>query len=303
MTTLVADIGGTKIAAARVEANGTITGEVITVSTPAAAGARAILNAVTQALRALDHHGATAVGLACAGIIEGSTGIVIGSTQSLSEWAGTDVAGTIGAALGLPTVAIGDGHAFAVGEATYGKAAAHESALILAVGTGVGGSYIHRRQPMQGQHWAAGQFGHLPVPQAIGVQCYCGRWGHLEGIGSGAGMLRWYHHHGGNPQVTEARGLFTRIGRDPNAREAITRAAQAVGTGAGGLANAFDPHVVVIAGGLSQAGPAWEHPLRAAFDATLMPVLDGLPLIISDSGEWMALRGAACHARRTLEQI
>ena len=53
-----------------------------------------------------------------------------------------------------------------------------------------------------GSHWAAGHFGHVPVAAGRRVLlCDCGRIGHLEAIGSGAGMLRWYHANGGDLTV------------------------------------------------------------------------------------------------------
>ena len=77
--------------------------------------------------------------------------------------------------------------------------------------------------------------------------------------------------------------------------------AEAVGGAAAGLANAFDPDVVVVAGGLSQAGPSWEKAMRTAFEAVLIPALELMPLIVSEAGDWLALKGAAYYARESGE--
>lgn len=293
------DIGGTKIAAARVFDDGAVDGEPIVVSTPASAGPGAVLTQVVQVLSRLDPRGVDGIAISSAGVINSTRGTVVGSTESIPGWTGTDLAAHVSDACGLPATAIGDGHAFAIGEAVYGKAAGHGAALILAVGTGVGGSYVRHGVPLQGSHWAAGHFGHVPVAQAAGLPCYCGRTGHLEAIGSGAGMLRWYHARGGDPAVTSAQILVERAAHDTVAAATVALSAEAVGEAAAGLANAFDPDVVVIAGGVSQAGPRWEKPLRSAFAATLIPALDHMPLIVSEAGEWLALKGAAhyAHAR------
>jgi glucokinase len=299
VTAFAVDIGGTKIAAARVGDDGTIDGKVIVQPTPADAGSEAVLTRATDALRHLDAHGVDVIGISSAGVISSETGTVLDATASIRGWAGTDLAGRFRDALGLPAFAIGDGHAFAVGEATYGVAAGHGAVLVLAIGTGVGGSFVRHKVPMQGSHSAAGHFGHVPVAQADGLSCYCGKIGHLEAIGSGAGMVRWYHQQGGSSAVTSAMELFARAADDASAVAAITISAEAVGAAAAGLANAFDPDLVVVAGGVTQAGPRWEEPMRSGFAASIIPVLKDLPLVISNAGEWLALRGAARHAQRT----
>lgn len=297
MSALAADVGGTKIAAARVSDEGAVEGPVLTVATPAAQGADAVLEALVAVLRRLDDRGVSAVGVSSAGVIDSATGTVRGATASIRGWAGTAIAEHVRRALGYPVFVLGDGHAFAVGEAVYGSARNADSLLVLAAGTGVGGSYVSARQPLLGSHWAGGHFGHVPVPQAAGLECDCGRSGHLESIGSGAGMVRWYRRNGGDPQVTTARELFDRAATEPAAARAVELGASALGTAAGGLANAFDPDVVVIAGGLSQAGPRWEEPLRASFAQTLIPTLAGMPLVTSAADAWLALRGVAYYAQ------
>ncbi len=297
MTSLAADVGGTKIAVATVSQDGSIRGPVLTVPTPAADGADAVVNAIVAALHRLDREGVTAIGVSSAGVIDSTSGTVLGATASIRGWAGTEISKRVGLAMTCPVFVLGDGHAFALGESVYGTARAADSLLVLVAGTGVGGSYVSGREPLLGSHWAGGHFGHLPVPQAEGLRCDCGKSGHLEAIGSGAGILRWYHGHGGDPAVRSARELFARAEAEGTAAQAVELGASALGTAAGGLANAFDPDVVVIAGGLSQAGPRWEEPLRVSFVQTLIPTLTGIPMITSEADAWLALRGAAYYAQ------
>jgi len=110
-------------------------------------------------------------------------------------------------------------------------------------------------------------------------------------------MLRAYHRAGGDQVVTQARDLLQRLDTDALARTAVSTAAEALGCAAGGLTNAFDPDVVVIAGGVAQSGARWRDPVEAAFRETLIPVLAEVPLAFSNGGSWLALRGAAFHAQ------
>lgn len=289
---LSADIGGTKIAAARVRPDGTIDSDVLQVATPATHGAAAVLGATRSLLEKLRTPKVTVVGVSSAGVIDSQHGVVVAATSSISGWAGTPVADQLRSDLGLPVHVLGDGHAFGLGEAVYGVGRGQRSLLLLAVGTGVGGSYVEDGRPHLGAHHVAGHFGHIAVPQAAGLPCPCGRTGHLEAIAGGAGILSWYHGHGGDPTVTSTRELFAGPG-DGVAAEALDLAGAALGTGAASLANALDPTVVVVAGGLAQPGTEWERTAQQAFADHLVPALDGLRLTLSTAGTVTALRGAA----------
>lgn len=302
MRYLALDIGGTKIAAARVDEDGGVVSDVLIRATPAMLGSAAVVDAMVRVLCELDDGSIDAIGIASAGVVDSDAGVIMGATASITGWQGTEIARSVRQATGHATYVLGDGHAFGLGEAVYGLAHGADSLLVLAVGTGVGGSFVRTREPLFGSHWVGGHFGHVSVPQAEGLECYCGRTGHLEAIGSGMGMTRWYHQMGGGPHVRGARELVERASTDSLAAQAIELGAAALGTAAGGLANAFDPDVVVIAGGLAQVGSQWETSVRSSFMRTLHPTLDGMPLITSEPGAWLALRGAAYFAQSRKEQ-
>ncbi|WP_136046145.1 ROK family protein, partial [Microbacterium sp. K41] len=83
------------------------------------------------------------------------------------------------------------------------------SALIVAVGTGVGAGLILDGRAARGAHHVAGEIAHLPTPGAEHLRCPCGRRGHLEAIGSGIGMHRHFLSLGGDPTIRDARGVAT----------------------------------------------------------------------------------------------
>ena len=272
MTSWAVDIGGTKIAAASVRDDGALDGEPVVLSTPGPDGPDAVIAQVVNALGRLNGRGVEQVGISSAGVIDSAHGTVLGATASIRGWAGTDLAGRVTRAVGLPTTAIGDGHAFAIGEAVYGEAAGHASAVVLAVGTGVGGSYVQHRHSPAGQPLGSGS-----------LRARTGRPGHRNAL-----LLRprrsprshrqrrractgGTSRNSGDPTVESARQVVERADHDPIAAAAVTLAAGAVGEAAAGLANAFDPDVVVIAGGVSKSGPRWQDPMRAAFINHLDP--------------------------------
>lgn len=297
MIALAADIGGTKIAAARIGDDGQILGEVRVEPTPAREGSSAVIETTIRLLRRLGTTDAEAIGISSAGVVDTSTGEIIGSTDHIAGWRGSPVGSRVSSALGLPVTVIGDGHAFAVGAAAYGAAKDADSALLVVVGTGIAGSFVRQGEPLFGSHWAAGHVGHTPVPQADRLLCSCGRTGHLESIAGGSGMVRWYRHLGGSPEVATAEELFGCERADPLARRVIAGSATAIGRAVAGLANVLDPALAMVSGGMARASGSWRAMLRSAYAGTLMPVIAQTPLVIADTEEWLALRGAAHFAR------
>ncbi|MDR1824207.1 MAG: ROK family protein [Bifidobacteriaceae bacterium] len=291
-----ADIGGTKIAVALVTPDGALLTEPVTAPTPAAAGAAGVIQRTVELLRPLVADGAGLVGVSSAGVIDSDTGAVVGATDHIAGWAGTALGPELAQALGCPVRVLGDGHAFAVGEAAFGAGHGLDSVLVVAVGSGVGGSYVRHGRPLTGSHWAGGHLGHVAVPQAEGLPCLCGRTGHVEAVASGWGLLANYRRLGGDRAVPSAKEVCELAGSDSLARQAVETAGAALGAAVGGLANVLDPALVIVAGSLTGAGPLWEAALRGAYLDNLMPVIEQTPLSLAQAGTWPALRGAALYA-------
>lgn len=254
-----------------------------------------------------------ALGVGSAGVVEPVSGRVVGSTDVLRDWAGTDLVGELGARTGLPTAAVGDVHAHGLGEAARGAGRGHVSVLVLAVGTGIGASVVVDGRPLLGARGVAGHAGHQPSVHAGRLPCTCGGRGHLEALASGPALVQEYLRRGGQP-VADLREMASRAGvtappsseggppvvRDDVALQVIWLGGTAVGAALGGLANVVDPDVVVVGGGVAGLGAHWWGPLEDAFRAELLPALGALPLLPSTLGGDAALLGAAALARELL---
>lgn len=293
---LVADIGGTKIAAARADPDGVLCSETLEAPTPSRAGSAAVVATTVELLQRLRTGHERAIGVATAGVVDTQAGSLLTATSSIAGWGGTPLATLLSDAVGLPTWILGDGNAFGLG-----LAAEHgvESLVALIAGTGIGGGLIVGGAPLTGAHHAGGHFGHIVSPQAAGLACPCGSTGHLEAVASGHGILAWYHANGGDPEVASSLELTKRTGDDV-ARAALETGGAALGAGAAALVNALDPDLVAVSGSVAKAGAVWESALRAAYVQTLMPGLSKTPIAITASGPDTALRGAAHYALRRM---
>ena len=134
---------------------------------------------------------------------------------------GTDVVTPFAERFGVPVSVLNDVHAHGLGEARFGVGRGRSSVLLIAVGTGIGGCQIVDGAPVLGAHGAAGHVGHLPVPEAAGVPCPCGRIGHLEGLASGPGIVQLAARLGADGSLSDGPRLAAAAAAgDTVAREA-----------------------------------------------------------------------------------
>lgn len=303
---LAIDIGGTKINAAVVNADPTsrLRAEVVaSAPTPAAEGPDAVIAAMIatgrRALELSDGTRIAGVGVAAAGVIDTTTGTVIAATDALPGWPGVRIAQRIGEAFDAECWVLNDVHAHGLGEKVAGAGRDVESLLLVAVGTGVGGAYIIGSQPDLGAHSVAGHIGHVPVPEAAGVPCSCGRVGHLEGFASGTGIAAEYARRHGQTlttrEIADAAASGQRVARD-----LMREAGFATGRVIGGALNLLDPAVVAITGGVSEAGAFWWDALRAGVAHDAMDVVAHVPVVLATGGNHAALVGVAHWARLRL---
>ncbi|WDQ00893.1 ROK family protein [Micromonospora chalcea] len=292
------DIGGTKTTAALVTAAGEVVGRH-TAPTPGRSGAAAVLDTaagLVEKLRADAPGVVRALGVGSAGVIDSGSGLVLSATDVLTGWAGTDLRGDLGRRLGVPVTVVNDVHAHALGEARHGVAAGYDTVLYVAVGTGVGASFVLGDTVLAGAHSAAGHAGHQPSAYAGTLPCTCGGRGHLEAIAAGPALTAEYVRRTGRP-VADLRAVAAlAAGGDETARDVVRLGGTAVGSAVGGLVNVLDPAAVVIGGGVTGLGEPWWRALRDAVPAETLPGLAGVPVLASTLGPDAPLLGAASLA-------
>ncbi|MDN4480250.1 ROK family protein [Demequina muriae] len=303
---LAVDIGGTKTAATIVDSESRVIDKV-EAPTPGAHGPDAVIETVAQvageAARRAGIPEVQAVGIAAAGVVDSTTGTILSATETLADWAGTPVAARVRSQLGSlmapsgPIVVVNDVDAHAVGEHRFGAAVGSASALVVAVGTGIGAGIILDGRVWRGARHVAGEFAHVPVPGTCTLRCPCGRLGHLEAIGSGVGMHRLYLAIGGRDDVRSARTLARLAAEgDDTAQRAIAESAAAVGRAIAGAVSLIDPECVVITGGVPAIGDLWWRPMREQFLTEAIDVLQEVPILPGTLGDHAPLRGVGALA-------
>lgn len=302
---LAADLGGTKITVGLVTTDGAVLAGR-TVPTRAQHGPDAVVAALVGALTLVRDEALTAgaaapaaVGVGSAGVVDSATGRIVSATDSIPGWAGTELGSRVRRALGLDTRVLNDVHAHALGEATVGAGVGKTSLLLVTVGTGVGGAVVREGSVVTGARGLAGHVGHVPVPEADGVPCTCGRSGHVEGLASGPGVLAAYRRAGGSAEDT--REVVARAEAGEELAGAVLRTCSfAIGRMIGGLLNVTDPEVVVVSGGMAGAGAPWWQGVHDGVAHEAIDLVADTAVLPATAGPDAALFGAA-HFARTRE--
>lgn len=272
------DVGGTKIASLLVDRNGAILDRDVR-PTPAHEQ-EATLQAMEASSRAVVTAEVAAIGISAAGLVEAGTGIMR-YAPNLS-WRDAPLVERIGGTFGLPTVADNDNNAAAWGEYRFGIGRGHANILFVGVGTGIGGGIIADGALLRGAHGFAAEIGHTIV-EPDGPVCGCGNHGCWEQLASGSAIVRdaraavMKHPHsllvklsGGDPahvtgsMVTEA----ARQG-DTVSRGILNEVGHRLGQGIAGLVNVLDPELVIVGGGVSEAGDLLLAPARTAYSRSV----------------------------------
>lgn len=293
---LAVDIGGTKILVGLVDAEGTI---VVSqqVATPAREGAEAIIAAVVGLAKQVLAGAPSAVsrcGVGTAGVV-GEHGEITSATDHLSGWAGTQLQQRLTTELGMPVTVLNDVQASGLCEGVLGAARGKRSALIVALGTGVGGSLVRNGQVERGAYGIAGSVGHHLSPLRQGRPCPCGGTDHLEAYASGTAMELEYERRTGRAiRLREIAALAE--ADDAEAKSVIAEAAEVLGAVLGSANNVVDAEVIVVAGGVLALGDRLLEPARTAAKREALGLSKAVQIVPAKFGPTACLIGAGLAA-------
>jgi glucokinase len=264
--TVAIDVGGTGIKGGLVSPDGVIR-HLERHPTGAGRGGEAVVATILEVAEALagkahaNGWSPRAAGVVVPGVIDEVAGIAVWAANV--GFRDVPLRDLVGTRLGLPAVLGHDVRAGGLAEARLGAGRGARHVLFVAVGTGIAAAYIVDGVALGGAHGAAGEIGHAVIRPG-GPTCGCGARGCLEAVASAAAIGRRYAVESGAP-IPGAREVAALAGEgDAVARRVWQESVEALADGLlTGLA-LFDPAVVVVGGGLAEAGDALLVPLRSA---------------------------------------
>ena len=249
--------------------------------------------AVREALEASGEE-VSAVGFGIPALIDPQRGVVTFCNHLPLE--GLAFADVMSERMGLPCFADNDANVALLAEARLGAATGARNALLLTLGTGIGGGLLLEGELYRGSRGAAAELGHVVV-DFDGPDCpgKCPNRGCLEALASGTALAREGSRVFGRPVDGHELTELAHAG-DERARSVVAAMGRALGAGISGLVNAFDPDVVVVGGGVIALGELLLAPAREEAAARLAAPVHGVPIVAARFGEEAGLLGAAVLA-------
>ena len=301
------DVGGTAIKFGLFNTEGELL-EKQSVPTDTAQGGVRILPAVAETIKSmLAQRNLTAealdgVGMGLPGPVDGA-GIVHGCINL--GWGTVDAAGKLRDLLGgkVKVVAANDANAAALGELRFGGGKGYASAVVVTLGTGVGGGIVMGNGVLPGTNGAAGELSHMTVDPTETEKCACGKCGCLEQYASARGIVRVAKRlmaRSDTPSALRSMDEFTSVEICKLASEgddvcvaALDVCAEAIGRALSFTACVVDPEVFILGGGMSRAGDVLFEPVRAYYRKYAFTPSRETPIIPAELGNDAGIFGCA----------
>ncbi|MCP9956644.1 ROK family glucokinase [Streptomyces sudanensis] len=281
--TVGVDIGGTKVLAGVVDADGAVLEKIRAETPDKSKSPKAVEDTIVELVLDLsDRHDVHAVGIGAAGWVDADRSRVLFAPHL--AWRNEPLRDSLQARLAVPVMVDNDANAAAWAEWRFGAGRGEDHLVMITLGTGIGGAVLEDGRVKRGTYGVAGEFGHMQVVPG-GHRCPCGNRGCWEQYSSGNALVREarelaaadspvahtiVERVGGN--TADITGpLVTELAREGDAMcvELLQDIGQWLGIGLANLAAALDPSCFVVGGGVSAADDLLIGPARDAFRRNL----------------------------------
>jgi glucokinase len=296
------DLGGTKISAGALSADGTHAAGMRSISTNSELGAEGVVERIIGVIEGvildtINETGITrkdflGIGVGAPGPLDREKGIVVVAPNL--GWRDFPLRDRITSRLDLPATLDNDANCATVGEWWLGAARGGRNVVGITIGTGIGGGLIFNGELYHGASDVAGEIGHTTI-DVNGRLCKCGNYGCLEAYASGPAIATRAREalvredtasllpsmvDGQLDRITAETVYDAAKKGDGLANEIVRETARYLGAGIATLLNVVNPDVVVIAGGVTRAGEALFGPLRTeARRRAFKPAVDAARIV------------------------
>ncbi len=251
----------------------------------------------------IDICGLDGIGVSATGQIDTPSGTVIGSAGHIKGWEGTRIKEELESRYTVRTTVVNDANCVAIAEHWIGRAKGACNALVITIGTGVGGGIISDSKILLGSKGAAGEIGHFSL-DCHGRLCSCGNRGCYEQYASMTALvntvrqqkqlLKQYQLH---EEEINGKRIFELAaeGMAPML-EIVDEWIDFIACGLVGLTHIFAPEIILIGGAVSRQQELFIDKLRRKVLARVMPVFRSTTRLEAAAlGNSAGLVGAVCY--------
>ena len=244
------------------------------------------------------------LGIGSPGMIDSANGVVVYANNL--GWNNFNICNELSTLLdGIPVKIGNDANVAALGEVKFGAARNYNSAIMITLGTGVGGGIVVDGKLIEGNMGAGAELGHIVI-EVDGEQCSCGRRGCFEAYSSATALIRDTRRameaHSdskmweiGSVEAVNGKTVFDYASVDEYAKAVLDKYIKYLACGLINYANIFRPEVILLGGGVCAQGDNLIVPLQAYMDKEIYAGDKGprVPILIAELENSAGLLGAA----------
>jgi len=311
------DIGGTKVAAGLVDAEGAILFQT-RAAMPARGSAAEGFGAVQSVIEAVfaarpdARSDLTRIGICAPGPLDPVTGVIL-NPPNVPCWRNFPLAAEVLRVFGLSARVDNDGNAAALAEAIWGAGLGYRNVFYATLGTGIGTGIVFDRKIYHGRTGSAAEGGHVTIDYR-GPKCGCGKRGCIEALSSGPAIARRARERlvetpeadskmlalaGGNVDGVTAEIVAEAFRQgDPLACEVMRETADFLAVWTGNIIDLLEPDVFIFGGGLAQVMSAFFGRIREQLPYWCVNQrFAETPMVLAKYGSDAGIAGAAALCR------
>ncbi len=245
------------------------------------------------------------MGIGIPGLLDMERGVV--KMAPNLNWQNVPIKWFIEEQLKVPVKIENDGNVAVLGEAWTGAGSQYKHIAMATIGTGIGAGIIIDGHILHGKQGMAAELGHLPISEE-GLLCGCGNYGCLETISSATGIIQkgkevvtlgkdsllTAQYKDEIDKITAKSIIDAAKEGDNESLQIINHAGKLLGKGLAIIANLFDPQIIIIGGGVSQAGDIILDPIKEGFkEHGLKDIVASVEIVLAHLGNQAGMIGAA----------
>lgn len=305
------DVGGTKVAAGLVDANGEISAQVrvaMVCDSSAKRGLDSVLSAISHVM---PHNGAgraiAGIGICAPGPLDPSTGVIL-NPPNVPCWRNFPLAASIRKHYSVPVKVDNDANAAALAETLWGAARGYHKVFYATIGTGIGTGVVFDGKIYHGRTGSAGEGGHVSIDYR-GPICGCGKPGCIEMYASGTAIARRAQQEiaagaksdpmlqlaGGDPAAITGTIVAKALDSgDGLARKILSETTELLALWLSNIIDLLDPEIIVIGGGAATFfKPAFDALRERIPKLTINPRSGEIPIVSARYGADSGIAGGA----------